>query len=132
VHRIEAADPYPDDYDPTVRRNVEEQNANARPAEANPLTSIERYGTVLLGSPVWNVRTPMIMSTFTERLDFAGKAVYPFVTYAVSGLGTVERDYAASCQGATLGEALAVRGEEVADAGPAVESWLRRIGVPIR
>jgi flavodoxin len=132
VHRIEAADPYPDDYDPTVRRNVQEQNANARPAEANPLTSIERYGTVLLGSPIWNIRAPMIMSTFTERLDFTGKTVHPFVTYAVSGLGTTERDYTASCRGASLGEALAVRGEEVTDAGPTVEAWLRRIGLLAR
>jgi flavodoxin len=129
VHRIEAADPYPDDYDPTVARNVREQEADARPAMANPLTWIERYDTVFLGSPIWNVRAPMIMSTFTESLDFTGKTVHPFTTYAMSGLGTTERDYAASCPGATFGEGLAVRGEEAADAGPAVESWLRRIGL---
>jgi flavodoxin len=129
VYRIEAADPYPDDYDPTVRRNVREQDTDARPAIANPLTSIERYDTVLLGSPIWNVRAPMIMSTFTESLDFAGTTIHPLTTYAMSGLGTTERDYAASCPGATLGEGLAVRGEEAADAGPAVEAWLRRIGL---
>ena len=71
----------------------------------------------------------MIMSTFTEGLDFAGKTVHPFTTHAMSGLGGTERDYAASCPGATLGEGLAVRGEEVAEAGQAVESWLRRIGL---
>ena len=98
-------------------------------AIANPLASIEDYDTVLLGSPIWNVRTPMIMSTFVEGFDFAGKAVFPFVTFAVSGLGTTMRDYAASCPGATLGEGLAVRGEEVADAAPSVEAWLRRIGL---
>ncbi len=132
VHRIEAADPYPDDYAPTVERNVREQDANARPTVANPLTSIERYDTVLLGSPIWNVRAPMIMSTFVERLNFTGKTIHPFTTHAMSGLGTTERDYAASCPGATLGEGLAVRGEEVADGGPAVESWLRRIGLLTR
>jgi hypothetical protein len=36
VHRIRAADPYPDDYDATVRRNVREQDADARPPIANP------------------------------------------------------------------------------------------------
>jgi flavodoxin len=132
VHRIEAADPYPDDYTPTVERNVREQEADARPAVANPLASIERYDTVLLGSPIWNVRAPMIMSTFTESLDFTGKTIHPLTTYAMSGLGTTERDYAALCPGATLGEGLAVRGEEAADAGPAVESWLRRIGLLTR
>jgi hypothetical protein len=58
VHRIEAAEPYPDDYDPTVRRNVQEQNANAHRPWRTPLTSIESYGTVLLGSPIWNIAHP--------------------------------------------------------------------------
>ncbi|WP_326557339.1 flavodoxin [Micromonospora sp. NBC_01796] len=132
VHRIEAADPYPDDYEPTVARNVREQESDSRPEIANPLTSIERYDTVVLGSPIWNVRAPMIMTTFVEGLDFTGKTVHPLTTYAMSGLGTTERDYAASCPGATLGEGLAVRGEEVADAEPAVAAWLRRAGLPTR
>ena len=99
VYRIEAADPYPDGYDATVARNVAEQNADTRPAIADPLASIDRYEHVLLGSPIWNVRPPMIMSTFAESYDFTGKTVHPFVTYAVSGLGSTERDYTASCAG---------------------------------
>lgn len=129
VHRIEAADAYPEDYEQTVARNVREQNDNARPAIANPLPSIDRYRTVLLASPIWNVRAPMIMSTFTERFDFTGKTVFPITTYAMSGLGNTPRDYAASCRGATLGEGLAVRGEEVNDAANAVDAWLRRAGL---
>ncbi|WP_419666739.1 flavodoxin [Streptomyces sp. 2-1] len=128
VHRIEAAAPYPEDYDETVARNTREQQDDARPPIANALPSMARYDTILLGSPIWNVRAPMIMSTFTERLDFRGKTVFPFTTHAMSGLGTTERDYAASCRGATIGEGLAVRGEEVLGAEAEVRSWLRRIG----
>lgn len=129
VYRIEAADPYPDDYEETVARNVREQGVDARPAIANLPTSLAAYDTVLLGSPIWNVRPPLIMATLAGRYRFVGKRVFPFVTYAVSGLGTAARDYAAWCPGATIGEGLAVRGEEVADAGMAVEAWLRRIGL---
>lgn len=129
VHRIDPVDPYSDDYAETRERNVREQDADARPAIANPLASIGSYDTVLLGSPIWNVRAPMIMSTFAERYDFSGKALFPFTTHAMSGLGTTVRDYAASCPGATLGEGLAVRGEEVGKAGDAVASWLRRLGL---
>lgn len=128
VHRIEAVDPYPDDYDATVARNVREQDADARPAIVGLPFSIDRYDVVLLGSPIWNVRAPMIMSTFTEKFDFRDKTVHPVTTYAMSGLGTTERDYAASCRGATIGEGLAVRGEEVREADAEVRSWLRRIG----
>src|SRR5581483_2243284 len=56
------------------------QNADARPRIANPLRSIDAYDVVLLGSPIWNVRPPMIMSTFAERFDFSGKTIHPFVT----------------------------------------------------
>ena len=129
VHRIEPIEPYSDDYSETVERNVREQDADARPAIANQPASIEPYATVLLGSPIWNVRAPMIMSTFVEGFDFTGKTVFPFTPYAMSGLGTTVRDYAASCPGATIGEGLAVRGEEVRDAGAAVEAWLRRINL---
>ena len=126
VHRIEAAEPYSDDYEETVAHNVREQQSDTRPRIAGPLPSLDRYATVLLASPIWNVRAPMIMTTFTEALDFSGRTVHPVVTYAVSGLGTTERDYAASCPGATLREGLAVQGEEVAGSQPTVETWLRR------
>ncbi|WP_326607941.1 hypothetical protein OG930_41820 [Streptomyces sp. NBC_01799] len=131
VHRIQAAAPYPDDYDATVARNVREQDDDARPAIANPLSSIDGYDTILLGSPIWNVRAPMIMTTFAEGLDFRGKTVVPFTSYAMSGLGTTERDYAASCPGATIADGLAVRGEEVRDSGNEIDGWLRRLALPL-
>jgi flavodoxin len=129
VHRIDAADPYPASYDATVARNVREQDDDARPAIANPLASIDQYDRVLLGSPIWNVRPPMIMTTFTQSYDFTGKTVHPFVTYAVSGLGSTERDYTASCRGALIAPGLAVRGEEVARHRAEVETWLHEAGL---
>jgi flavodoxin len=126
VHRIRAAEPYSDDYDETVARNVREQEADARPAIANPLRSIARHDVLLLASPLWNVRPPMIMRTFAERYDFTGKTVLPVTTYAVSGLGTAADEYADACGGATIGRGLAVRGERVRDAGDDIDAWLRR------
>jgi flavodoxin len=115
VHRIEAADPYPDSYDETVGRNVREQDA--------------AYDTILLASPIWNVSAPMIMTTFAERHDFSGKTVHPITTHAMSGLGTTPDDYARSCRGARIGRGLAVRGEEARSADTEVASWLRRTGL---
>ena len=94
VHRIEAAEPYPDSYADTVERNVREQGADARPTIANPLASIDGYDTILLASPIWNVRAPMIMTTFAQTYDFSGKTVHPVTTHAMSGLGTTADDYA--------------------------------------
>ena len=129
VHKIEAADRYPDDYEPTVQRNVRELEADARPAIANPPASIDRYDTIILGSPIWASRTPMIMMTFADRFDFAGKTVFPLVTYAVSRMGNAVQNYTEALPGANLREGLAVRGEEVNDAEPDVEAWLRNSGL---
>jgi flavodoxin len=133
VHEIAAVDPYPDDYEETRDRNVEEQRADARPQIANPLDSIDDYDIVILGSPIWNVRPPMIMSTFVENFDFSGKTVFPLVTYAVSGMGNTERVYRDGCRGATFGEGLAVQGEQVIDApddaAAAVDTWLHNINL---
>lgn len=132
LYKIEPTDPYPDGYDATVARNVTEQDDDARPGIVNPLDSIDGYDTVLLASPIWNVRAPMIMSTFTGAYDFTGKTVLPVVTYAVSGLGNVERDYAAACPGARIGTGLAVRGEQVAQQRARVQTWMRDTGITTR
>nr|WP_237526147.1 flavodoxin [Streptomyces sp. SID4913] len=132
TYRIQAAARYPHDYDDTVKRNVREQDTDARPAVEGRSPSLDGYDTILLAGPIWNVRAPMIMTAFTEALDFRGRTVHPVTTYAMSGLGTTERDYAASCPGATIAEGLAVRGEEVKDADTEVAAWLRDIGLPIR
>ena len=123
---IQPVVPYPDRYDPTVERNVREQNENARPGIIELPASITAYDTILIGSPIWNVRVPRIMLTFAEHFDFSGKTVHPFTTHAMSGLGHAVEEYKAACPAAELGEALAVRGEEAESSHPSVEAWLRR------
>lgn len=111
TYEIVAADPYPEGYDATVERNRQEQDDDARPRISNPLPDLDPYDTVILASPIWNVRPPMIMTTLAEQLDFTGITVIPVTTHAMSGLGQAERDYSAVCRGATLAEGLAVRGK---------------------
>jgi hypothetical protein len=38
---------------------------------------------ILLASPIWNVRAPMIMSTFAESHEFSGRAMPHEVSTAV-------------------------------------------------
>jgi len=128
-YEIIAADPYPDDYEATVRRNVQEENDDARPAIAGQLPDVAPYETILLGSPVWNVQAAMIMRTFIESVDLAGKTVHPFVTYAVSRFGRVRDDYADMLPDTTVTEGLAIHGETVREAQPEIENWLHAIHV---
>jgi hypothetical protein len=83
----------------------------------------------LLGSPVWNVRAPMIMHTLFERMDLRRMTVLPFVTYAVSGMGQVRDEYARLAPEARIGNGLAVQGEKAQEAVNDVENWLRTAGL---
>lgn len=124
VYEMIAADPYPDAYDPAVERNVREQEAGARPEIQGDLPDVAPYDTVLLGSPVWNSRAPMIMSTFVENTDLSGRIVLPFVTYAVSGMSGVDEDYREALPDSEVRAGLAVRGEAVRAATRDLEAWL--------
>jgi len=70
-----------------------------------------------------------VPDTFVESVDLSGETSFPFITYAVSGLGRTIDDYTRLCPRSTIGGALAVRGEEARDARADVEAWLRKIGL---
>ncbi len=129
LYRIAAADPYPHSYDETVARNLREQETDARPQIADPLPDVSGYGTVILASPIWNVRPPLIMSTFLDGVSLPGATILPVTTHAMSGLGRAPDVYSQLAPDAVLGAGLAVRGEEVADAGPLVDRWVRAVGL---
>ena len=126
VYEIRAAEPYPDDYGPRsggTWRNRTRAAGPASPAACPTLRATTRSCSAAVSG---TSRAPMIMRTFVEALDFTGKTVLPFVTYAVSGMGRVADEYAQTLPGATLGDGLAVRGEEASGARGLVEDWLRR------
>lgn len=128
TYRIEAANPYPEAYDPTVARNSREQEDDARPEVDGDLPDLAGCDNLILGSPIWGSQAPMIMRTFIESVDLTGRTLFPFVTYAVSGLSGVDADYAQALPDTTVGEGLAIQGEESAEAAPAVREWLTSIG----
>lgn len=73
----------------------------------------------------------MIMSTLVESLDLPGVRVLPFVTYAVSGMAGIDRDYREALPDSEVADGLAIRGEDVEaeDTVGEVEAWLRDNGL---
>lgn len=129
TYEIRPADPYPQAYDSTVKRNRQEQAEDARPEIAGDLPDVSDYETVLLGSPVWSSSAPMIMSTFIDSVDLTGTTVLPFVTYAVSGMSGIDQDYRDALPEVEVVDGLAVQGEEVDEAAGDVAAWLRENGL---
>ena len=84
LFRIDPVVPYPTEYTPCTEVARAEKEADARPAIANEVENWNDYDTVFIGCPVWWWTTPMIICTFAESYDFAGKTVVPFCTYAAT------------------------------------------------
>lgn len=84
IFRIEPVVPYPTEYTPCTEVAREEKDNNARPAIKDKVQNWEDYDIIFIGCPVWWWTTPMIIHTFCESYDFAGKTVVPFCTYAAT------------------------------------------------
>lgn len=129
-YEIVPAEPYPFDYDETTELAQQELDEDARPEIANPMPDLADYDVILLGSPIWWGKEPMIMRTFLESGDFAGKTIYPFTTHGGSGLGSVVQDYRELTPGAEVSsDALAITGSDAEGAQADVIAWLEQIGL---
>lgn len=127
VFEIVPADPYPEDYDATANRNLREGHSDARPEIEGRLPDLDGYQVVVIGSPVWDGRAPMIMRTFVERSGhLAGKTVFPFATYG-GGSGTVLSDYQQWCPEADVRDGLAVQGTRVSQSANDVAHWADQV-----
>ena len=82
IFEIEPVVPYPTSYTPCTEVALEERDNDARPAIKDLVADWDKYDIVFIGCPVWWHTAPMIISTFAESYDFAGKTVVPFCTYA--------------------------------------------------
>lgn len=91
IAKIYPESDYPTVYDDVADKAKKEQDNDERPAftlDVNP----EDYDTVFIGYPIWWYELPMIMDTFFDTYDFAGKTIVPFNTHAGSRDGGTYSD----------------------------------------
>ena len=85
IFRIEPVTPYPLDHSELEDIAQKEQSENFRPEIAGTVEDIDQYDTIFFGFPNWYYDMPMIMYSFLDQYDLAGKTVVPFVTSGASG-----------------------------------------------
>lgn len=116
---------YPSDYDQTVDLAKEEQTQNKRPALKNALENAAEYDMVYLSFPNWWADMPMAVYSFFDAYDFSGKTINVFITHEGSGFSRTINTIRELEPGATVNEALAVRGGSVADEENMVREWVK-------
>ena len=109
----------------------QEKRANARPEIANKVANFDEYDTVFMGCHNWWGDLPMVLYTFMEQYNWAGKKVAPFVTHEGSGLSSIPASIKKATQADVL-RGFAIYGHEAQNdrenAQLKVNAWLKKLG----
>ena len=129
IFRIEPVTPYPLDHSELENIAQKEQSDNSRPEIAGTVEDIDQYDTIFLGFPNWYYDMPMIMYSFLDQYNLAGKAVVPFVTSGGSGFSdaiSTIKDMEPDADVVTDG--LSISRNVVQDSEPDIIEWLTEKG----
>ncbi|MBO6259035.1 MAG: NAD(P)H-dependent oxidoreductase [Succinivibrio sp.] len=117
---------YSADYTACTKEARAELKNKARPELTEYIGSIAQYQNIVVAGPCWWGTFPCAIMSQLERLDFKNKKVFAVMTHEGSGLGSSERTLKDLCQGAEIGEGLAVPGSSAADSFALVAQWAQR------
>lgn len=89
---IDVTDPYTGSFEETIKRCLEERNADYIP-ELNPLEiNLDRYDVIFLGYPIWfGTYAPPVKALLKQDV-IKGKIIVPFCTFGSGGLTESTRD----------------------------------------
>ena len=84
LYEIVPAQPYSEadlNYeDESSRSYTEQHDSAARPEIGGEPLSLDEYGRIYLGYPIWFDQAPRIINTFLESYDVSQKTIIPFCT----------------------------------------------------
>lgn len=129
LNEVETIKTYPKDYYETTEISKEELKNNYRPEIKNPLKNIDDYDVIFLGYPNWWSTMPMVMFTFLESFDSAGKTIIPFCTHEGSGMGKSESDIKKLCKNSIILKGLPIKGSSVKNAENQINEWINKLNL---
>ena len=128
IARIDTVEPYTGDYDDVVAQGEREVKQGYLPPLKPMDIDLDRYDTIVLGTPVWWYTCSPAMRAFLTAHDLSGKTVYPFATNG-GWLGRSIRDMRALCPGAAFRPGLDVHFDDTTQRTPDadVNRWIAAI-----
>ncbi|MDR3133613.1 MAG: NAD(P)H-dependent oxidoreductase [Prevotellaceae bacterium] len=129
LFEITTVKPYSKNYEECVALARQEQQNNARPPMAAEVADMAAYDVVFVGYPNWCGSMPMVLFTFLEKYNWAGKTLIPFCTHGSGRWGRSLEDLQKLCPEAVIPEGFAVSGQLVRRAKDDIAQWLQKTGV---
>lgn len=118
---------YPESYQEMVNVAKKEKIKQARPEYHLAVPDLSDYNEIIIGYPNWWGSYPMVIASFLENYDLAGKTMYPFCTHEGSALGSSMDDLRKSCPNAIIEQGLAIHGSKSDMANKAVKHWVTQL-----
>ena len=126
LFEVDTVKTYAEDYYECIDDAKAELRADDRPELKEYLDDISEYDNIVVAGPCWWGTYPMAIFTQLDRLDFAGKKVFPVMTHEGSGLAGAPAALKKHCPGAVVGKGLAIHGADAARSESTVASWAKK------
>ncbi len=128
IAEIRTLKTYPDDLDVLSGLVKRETETGYIPQIYQISHNIEKYETIIVGSPVWCNTFAPAMKKFLSSVSFKGKTVFPFVTTDKSA-GHAQSDYKKALRGAEIQPLFAAKfnGSELITPNEDIKSWVEEI-----
>lgn len=129
IFRIIPSVPYPTNHTTLVELAADEKKNRVRPAIQDKIASLDDYDTIFIGYPNWWGDMPMIMYSFFDEYDFAGKKIIPFNTHGGSGFSnTIESITELEPNADVYEDGFTISRNRTQNAKPEIIRWLNELG----
>lgn len=126
LFEIEAAQPYPEDYEATVAQAQSETDKRYEPPLKEQVANIGSYGIIFLGFPIWGTTAPPVIRSFLSKHNLSGKTIVPFITHGGYGRGSSMQVLASLAPRAHIVEGFTMQGPQEKQTVAQVTQWLNQ------
>ena len=128
IFEIEAAEPYPAEFRPTVQRALREIQDGLR-VELAAMPDVSGCELVIIGSPTWCGTFAPPAASFIAAAPLEGKRVGIFCTSGGSGLSGTVNEVKSLEPNATVTQGLHIGSGSSSNPDNAVSEWLNALGL---
>ena len=128
IVEIETENTYTGNYNSVVDQGKKEVETGFMPKIKPISLDLEKYKTIILGSPVWWYTFAPAMKTFLNENSLKNKTVYPFATNA-GWLGHTFKDFENACKDCTVRDGLNLEfeGKNLLTPPHVISKWIENI-----
>jgi len=124
LFEIRTAQPYPADYEATVKQAQKERDEEVEPPLLDTVRNIRDYETVYFGFPIWGETAPPAIRSFLSTHDLSGKTLLPFITHGGYGFGSSLQVLADYAKGARIEAPFVLEADQERRTIERVRAWL--------